>query len=136
MNNFPTVIGSFQFKLVAHFLILATIALNTVNLIDIQSCELYNQNLVNSNNQLNRSLEQLDNQQAYKDSELFKEKELKNRNYVLRGEQVVDTSPVEKLITTESSSYIPKSGNTNQTNIEKWLNSLQNLKTSLLVSKC
>jgi hypothetical protein len=136
MLNFPKFVNSLKFKLIAHFLILTTLFLNVINIVQIQDCQSQNQVLINNNNQLTRSLQQLDNQEAYQNSSLFKEKELKNRNYILPSEQVVDVSSVEKIVDSTGDNYIPKTDNKNQTNFQKWLNGFGSFKTNLLVQKC
>ncbi len=135
MSPFTKFISSFSFKLFVHIILAIILVLNVSNLLDIKNCENLNLSLISENNQLQRNIMQVNNQQAYQNSDLYKNKEIKSRNYIFSGEQVIDLSSYEKIIISDNSNYIPESNNKNKSNFEKWFNRIDSFKLAI-VNKC
>jgi len=118
-----------------HLILAVILVTNGFYLIDIQVCQNFNTDITGENNQIKRTLDQLENQESYQSSDLYKEKEFKNRNYLLAGEIVINTSSVEKSITKTSSNYIPKENSNKSNNLDLWLSAFSGYIPSK-ISKC
>jgi hypothetical protein len=98
---------------------------NIFYILQIQSCQNFNLNLATSTAALSKELEQIDNQEAYQNSQLFQDKEIKQRNYKNKGEQVIDLSLIEKQPENPDFTYIPTQV-TENSNFNKWTDVILN----------
>ena len=119
MSQFEKFFKSLSFQMLTHGVILVLIGFNIFYLLDIQACQNYNLSLSTKNSSLTRELEQIENQEAYQNSQLFQDKEIKQRNYKNKGEQIIDLSLVEKQPVNSATSYIPSQVVENS-NLKKW----------------
>ena len=125
MTKFEKFFNSFTFQATAHGLILVIVCLNIFYILQIQACQNFNQVLSTRISSLTKELEQIDNQEAYQNSQLFQDKEIKQRNYKNKGEQTIDLSLIEKQPDNPDLNYIP-SQVSQDSNFKKWSNILLN----------
>jgi hypothetical protein len=82
-----------------------------------------NSDLLNQRIQLENSLESANSGNSYENSGLFFERKLKQENFILQGEKVIDTSAVEPFESKPSNFYLPKDVG-QQSNLELWVSCL------------
>jgi hypothetical protein len=68
------------------------------------------------------NIEEKLNQRNYYESDLYKEKYIKERSFKKRGEEVIDTSSLEDSGDIIKPSYIPDPRSEEKSNVEKWIN--------------
>jgi hypothetical protein len=125
MSKFEKFFNSFTFQTIVHGLIFIMLSVNIFYILQIQSCQNFNLNLATSTAALSKELEQIDNQEAYQNSQLFQDKEIKQRNYKNKGEQVIDLSLIEKQPENPDFTYIPTQV-TENSNFNKWTDVILN----------
>jgi hypothetical protein len=121
---FADLIDSIYTKLLVSITLVLVFLGNLVYVINIEACKQANDIVLDENNSLSKSVEQIDNQEAYQNSLLFEEKEIKSSGYKLRGEQVINTSAFEIPPQDANLDYIPELENQNESNLSMWFDLL------------
>jgi hypothetical protein len=67
-----------------------------------------------------RKLKQLNNLEAYENSQLYQSKQMRERNYRLKDEQIIDISRIEEIGQSDDT-YTPQIIQEKSSNPEQWL---------------
>jgi hypothetical protein len=119
--NIAVIVESMTTKVVVTGVVALIFLVNVFYVINIKACQQANTYLVDENNGLGREIEQIDNQEAYQNSNLFEEKEIKENGYRLKGEQVLNTSLFESTPQNPDLDYIPELTNEDRSNFDRWM---------------
>ncbi len=119
-------IKSLKFKFLVHLILIIIVFFNLSVSVDIQKCKFVNTQLLNKNQEIQLELELIATQKAYQTSDLYKEKEIKTRNYKFFDEIVYDISSKEILIEKTKDNFIPKETKINKNNWQLWYDYLKN----------
>ena len=119
-NENPSII------LILHILILVFGILNFNYQFLIYSKEKQSQLVEIEISQVKTSIEDLQEGSNFQNSEFFKQKQIRNQGYKKVGEDIIDTSIVEPVLTNfeNNRNYIPAPVSQNNSQIDKWMDCL------------
>ncbi len=123
-------------KLILFVIILSMSWINIFYQINIYSCSQINEQVTKQNEEYTRQISQFENQEAYQNSALFKEKQIRTEGYKYRGETVVDVSSLEKVPNEPNLNYIPDQDSQNASNLQRWVVFLENIQLSESTISC
>jgi len=118
MNNLSTFFQIPLVRLAIHVIIIAGFVLNIYQFYRVWEVQV----ATNQSRTILETWSDLDTQEAYLQSPLYKEKFSKDKNYSKRGEEVIDTSAVEDGTKPQPNEFIYASSSAvgQKSNVEKW----------------
>jgi hypothetical protein len=134
--NFQSWFFSSSGKLILFVIVLVMSGINIFYQLNIYSCTKINEGVIKQNEEYTRQISQFENQEAYQNSTLFKEKQIRTEGYKYRGETVIDVSSIEAIPNDPNLNYIPKKEDQNTSNLQKWAVFLQDIQLNQSSVSC
>jgi hypothetical protein len=104
-------------KFGVHFLLIVALWLNVYHFYNLWRVE---EEIAQKDDEIQR-VKEFTSQTGYFESELFREKYIKERNYKKKGEIVLDTSQIDGNDPRSNPNYIPAPEVIDESNLDKWV---------------
>lgn len=134
MDSVSRVLNSKFFVPVLNFVILVLIWANIYYFIRISSCNEFHLVLEKQNSIIRQEIAKINNRENYQNSLSYQDKNIRERGYRLKSEEVVDFSLIEGLPEDPSVDYLPENKVSSQNNIDSWIKTLNGKDISSLTN--